>query len=202
MRSWAVLAVIFVATLVLAQPKITVFMEPGPGTRPGKYLVYLVDVSGSMAGARLTKALEAFDLLAGQPVDQAYLRVDAFAGSHRKRRWAKLPSADELAQAEAWLSKQFYKLDSSTRLLPALVEALAEKPKALTIVIVTDGELGEDRLEDLETEIKAAQRKRKVKALIGVVGVGHSKPRAKLKRIAELGRGGYCAIEVPKEGPH
>ena len=167
-------------------------------TQPiGKRILLLVDVSGSMCHTgRMAEARAAASQIARQPVDEASVLVMAWADAcvAYPGGWVDLPDAEKVQQIETWLAS--WHTLGDTHLTPALLAALKTDPdKELTVVVVTDGQLHNDTAEGLEKALAAGQAARKVRAVVGVWGVGHTKPRAELLALAKAGGGGYVVSE-------
>lgn len=159
-----------------------------------KRIVLLVDVSGSMkANGKAQRALEAASAIARQPIDEAAVLPIAWSGDVRTYPggWENLPSAEAAERVETWLGAA--STDGDTYLGPALVVALSRPESDLTIVIVTDGDLHNETTEKLLAVLASGQAKRKQRAVVGVWGIGHAKPRETLLALAKAGGGGYVA---------
>lgn len=145
-----------VAMLVLARhaPSQDLVQVVEPQARITKRVILLVDVSGSMRGPELDRAIAAALDVARKGGDQMEVACYAFASgavrwpaphqedSRAPAGWAEMPDEKALAHLFAWLPGcGLY--DGTTELGGALRAALAEARDDLSIVVISDGLLGD-----------------------------------------------------------
>jgi Ca-activated chloride channel family protein len=190
------------------QPKATLFLSPEresgdtyflltafpPTAQPTKRvpmeMLYLIDVSGSMAGTSIQQArgalLQALDRLA--PSD----RFGILAFNHSYREFAAQPLAASAENVEA--ARNFAKgleAGGGTEMLPAL-EHVMQKPQTpgylRHIVLLTDGDLGN------EEQIFAALRQELGGARLYTVAIGSAPNFFLATKMAQFGRGSFTHI--------
>lgn len=193
MRALIAVVLLAYAGALLAHADGIVCVHPGP--RPTKHLLFVIDTSGSMVGDSLAKAVGAVEMVAGQPLDAGEFAVLAFSGrtkrwTYRGRTWTPLPNARAVREATKWLRAD---IGGSTDLEAALVVALAEPKRDMTIIVVSDGIVAAPG-----AAVEAAQKrraKRHGRAMIMCLGIGSSPTyvgsRSVLARVAKAG-GGAC----------
>lgn len=184
-----------------------------PAERLTSRIVFLVDVSGSMKGPKIDRAIDAVvgpEGIARQAGDQLEIAVVSFASEVQRwpgvpeegvpADWAGLPSDDALVAARGWLEGQGSD-GCSTDLCPALRLALAEERDELSLVIVTDGVLSDaDAVLGVLREGQAARVARGLKpAVVAVWGVDGDEPI--LREIGQAGRGGFFHEEGAAPAP-
>lgn len=183
-----------------------------PEARLTNRILLVLDVSGSMAGPKLDRAIAAALQVARQGGDELEVAAVAFAGgcarwpapaqegSDAPPLWVQCPDEQALAHLLAWLRTPLL-ADSSTHLAPALERALAEPRDKLSIVIVSDGEL-HDAPKALEV-LKAGQERREKEGLGAAVvacwTIGAEAPA--LNELAREGKGGCWREELPESAP-
>lgn len=174
-----------------------------PTQAPGKRLCFVVDISGSMHGWEIDKAIEAFQTYAGQPIDEGELKVIAFDATANKwpHGWKPLPDADAINAAQEWLNGEFQASNSYyTACLPAMKLALKDDVKELTVVVVSDGRFHKDEnVKVIKQTIANLQAGRRHRAQIGVIGIhrpGADKPE--LRALVD-GAGYYAFPRDPVE---
>ena len=183
---------------------ILVSVIPGKN-RPSKNMLFIVDKSGSMTGDRTGKALQQFVNIAAQPTDDGSMCLYQFAKFPVKwaHGWKKVPSQDAITDAQKSLNTSpVGPYAGYTRIIPALVAALREPKKKMSVIIISDGEF-EEEPEDIITALLKWQKWRVThgygKALIGCVGVGPSHSDA-LKAIARMDESiGYYHVQEKRE---
>ena len=159
-----------------------------------KNFVFLVDISGSMAGPELARAVSAFLEIAQQPIDDGSFTIYTFCDTVGEwpEGWQKMPSADAVKKANTYLSS--LKGNGDTFVVPAFKEALALDKKELSVVVITDGRFGSPDghiLKELEAYQKARVKRKLPRAVIGAIGVSKWATGDSLAAIAEAGGGGY-----------
>ncbi|MCA9542841.1 MAG: VWA domain-containing protein, partial [Myxococcales bacterium] len=165
----------------------------GGDTRP-RDAVFVVDISGSMCGTKMTAAKQALHtaLHGLLPGDRFRLiafddRVEQFA--------ADFVAYDErsLAQADRWIER----LDArgGTEMLPAIQAALAgESPaeRLRTVLFITDGQAWN------EQQLVAAVAHRRKEARFFTLGIDTAVNEGLLGRLARVG-GGTCELATPTD---
>src|SRR5437879_3915433 len=190
------------------QPQTALFLSPDPGSgdtyflmsafpptvQPAKRLpvemLYMIDVSGSMAGTSITQArealLQALDRLG--PND----RFGILAFNNDYFEFASEPltaNSENLAAAHRFV--QNLEAGGGTEMLPALLH-LMQKPETSGylrhIVLLTDGDLGN------EEEIFAALRAKLGGARLYTVAIGSAPNFFLASKMAQFGRGTFTHI--------
>lgn len=164
--------------------------EDGAGPRPPLEMVFLIDVSGSMAGTSIEQAraalLQALDRLT--PDDRFH--IVAYNHGHFAFRPAPLPAtADNLAAARRFVAG--LNAEGGTEMLPALDEVLALAPTPgylRDVVLLTDGCLGN------EEDIFAALRRGLGEARLFTVAIGSAPNHYLAANMAQFGRGSFTAV--------
>lgn len=162
-------------------------------------VVFLLDRSGSMSGAKMASATRACECLLRTlgPSDRfgiaAFDNVsDWFEGDSASRR---LTAADEdgTGRGESWLRKIAAR--GGTEILPALTEALdlfaraSEKTRTAVIVLITDGQVGNEGavlklIQNADSRIR-----------LFTVGVDSAVNSGLLSNLARIGRGTSVIVE-------
>jgi len=186
-----------------------------PGQPLNNRLLFLVDRSGSMHGGNFNRALLAVEYIAGQEFDDVEIGVIAFndaplrwagkpeSGAQEvKPGWA-IPTPEAIAEVNAWLAQ--LGSGGDTLIINPLVAALHEPRKTLSIVLVTDGLFGRERIDEILQAIVAGQAWRDQNgyepAVILCYGVGTAAFSDALAKIAQMGNGGYFREETSPEEP-
>ncbi len=206
MRAACILYFVMASSLITVVP---------PTTRLTKRIVFLVDVSGSMAGLKFDRACGAVLEIAGQPVDEMEMAVFAFDNTPTRwpgipeprdleqgikgipKGWAALPSQVAMNKSSRWLSG--ISPDGGTLVIPALLAALAEERKELSIVLITDGQFYQERTDTILAAVETAQRAREAKGLgrAVILAYGVAGESTALQKLAEVGGGGFYKRSVP-----
>jgi len=197
------------------QPRTAVLVEPGeegahalvlmlppiPDSEVGLGLptetMFIVDVSGSMAGPSILQArqalLAALDRL--RPEDRFNLL--AFNNSNSTFSPAlEYAEGDALARARSWVLR--LRASGGTMIYPALREGLAmmdgsRSSRAQRIVFLTDGAVSN------EEELLAAVASELGERRLHTIGVGHAPNGYLMRKLARLGRG-LCEFVSSTEG--
>jgi Ca-activated chloride channel family protein len=191
-----------------AQPETAVFLSPDPGSGETYFLLtafpptvqpvkrepvemlYLIDVSGSMAGTSITQAraalLQALDRLG--PND----RFGILAFNHQYYEFSPEPltaSSDNIAAGRRFV--QHLEAGGGTDMLPALLHVM-KKPEIpgylRNIVLLTDGDLGN------EEQIFSALRANLGGARLNTVAIGSAPNFFLASKMAQFGRGTFTHI--------
>jgi Ca-activated chloride channel family protein len=172
-------------------------LSPGEaaGTAQARDLTVVLDVSGSMSGAKLDQAKQALRQLLGSLGETDRFRLIAFSSGVRAYRqgWTRV-TGRELREARGWVTG--LDADGGTNISGALDEALGtESPddRLPIVVFLTDGlpSVGE---EDPERIADQADRTRG-RARVFAFGVGYDVNTYLLDRLSGAGRGATEYVE-------
>jgi Ca-activated chloride channel homolog len=120
---------------------------------PRQDVVFLIDVSGSMAGASLNEAQAALRLCLRHLREGDRFNVIAFQSSHHGFAPGLVPFTQKtLEQADAWVRALV--ADGGTEILPPLLDA-AKQAQGGVIVLLTDGQVGNE--DQVLAEVMAAR---------------------------------------------
>lgn len=162
---------------------------------PARDYLFILDVSGSMAGFPSETAKKLMNRLLGTLREQDQFNVLLFAGSQEMLASEPVPAtAAHLAQANTLI--QHAHSGGGTELLPALKRALAmpaREASARSIVIITDG------LVTVETEAFDLIRENLGRASVFTFGIGTSVNRHLLEGLARIGKGEPFIVTEPGE---
>lgn len=194
-------------------------------------VILVVDVSGSMTGdpERISGAFDAVRLMTSMPGDDLEIAVIAFSDYHVrwpgiKERclhrkgvkcsprwrclppgWARFPSLTARKAILRWLQGTQVRAinGNGTRAAPAMVSALAERRKNISVILVTDGEVEAGTTVKM---LKLWQKNRIARGLGAAVfrtyGVGNFVKEATVMReLGKLGGGGFWAHTKKLTGP-
>ena len=174
------------ALLLLMPPALVDLPAPRP-----REMVFVIDVSGSMAGNSIVQAKAALDLALDRLGPDDRLNLIAFDDS----AWALWPTprrADSTAIEAARRFVDGLAADGGTEMRPALELALAGAPPAgvlRQVVFVTDGSVGNEaelfRL--IEVQLGASR--------LFTVGLGAAPNSYFMRKAAEVGRGSYTFVD-------
>jgi Ca-activated chloride channel homolog len=166
-----------------------------PSERVPVEMLYLIDVSGSMAGTSIEQArgalLQALDRLT--PSDR--FAIVAFSSDFHEFAAEALPATPEnVAAARRYVRR--LEADGGTEMLPALLH-LMRKPQApgylRHIVLLTDGDLGN------EDAIFAALQHHLGNARLFTLAIGSAPNHFLATKMAQFGRGTFTHIADIKE---
>jgi Ca-activated chloride channel family protein len=170
------------AMLTLTPGSIDAVSEP-------RDLTVIVDVSGSMAGEKMTQAREAIRSLLGTLDAQDRFRLLSFSNSVRAQSegWTSAGPA-ELARAREWVER--LDADGGTNISGALAEAFRVAPgegRLPVVIFLTDGlpTVGERDPERIAAEAEQDRGRARVFAF----GVGHDVNTHLLDRLSAAARG-------------
>lgn len=156
--------------------------------------VYLLDISGSMEGAKMAAAKLALQTAISTLGPQDTLQIIAF--DDRIERWSPAPQAVSTAalqKARAWIHRQDAR--GGTELLPALHEALAQDAtpgRLRTVLVITDGQSSD------EHRLLPAVAGRRGRTVVSTLGIDTAVNEALLRDLAEVG-GGVCGLCTPSD---
>lgn len=207
MYNWLLASLVSLSVLF----NITLVQVTEPEQRLSQRVVFVVDRSGSMHGDHFSRALNAVRTVLEQPLDEFEIALIAFNDAALRwpgkpepdapkpvpPGWAAMPNPEVPPEIETWL--QNLGAGGSTRVMPALAQALKERRNNLSVVLVTDG-LFEENPERLMVEVEALQQWREQqglgRAVILVYGMGAV--QKSLLNIVAVGKGGYFT-EIEEE---
>jgi Ca-activated chloride channel family protein len=156
--------------------------------------VFVVDISGSMAGPKMEAAKRALQSALHGLVPGDRFRLIAFDNQVERFRPGFVSYDDRsLAEADRWIGA----LDArgGTEMLPALEEALGGEPeggRVRTVLLITDGQSTD------EVRLVPAVANRRHGALVFTLGIDTAVNEALLKRLARVG-GGTCELCTPHD---
>lgn len=151
-----------------------------------KYMLFVIDKSGSMDGKEILQAVHAATCIVLKGSDDFYIRVIAFdevmylwtvPEAYREdglcKWWAQFPDPRAAAKIESWL--RVLPAKGSTKLLEPLRVALADPNDQLSLVIISDGWFHE-KVEEIVATVQLGQQQRQDRGLslakIVIIGVG------------------------------
>ncbi|MDH3713001.1 MAG: marine proteobacterial sortase target protein [Gammaproteobacteria bacterium] len=152
--------------------------------------IFVLDVSGSMAGASLVQALAALNSALQNLRDTDYFNIITFSSSTRALFPAAVPAHPQsIAHAQQLIGQ--LQADGGTVMAPALAMALAGNPPLQTIrqiVFITDGAVSNERelLQLIENDLGAAR--------LFMVGIGSAPNGHFMRESARAGRGTFTYI--------
>lgn len=179
-----------------------------PTERLTSKILFLIDVSGSMKGEPLGRALGMVAEVVEQPLDDLEIGIISFADATNRwpgyrgpkdedlpDGWGRLPSAQTLASAKAWI--QSWRGGGGTDPLGAIATAINENRKDLSVVLVTDGDFpAETALAAFRGSLKAREAAGLGRVVFMVLGVGSASPKqSHMVDMAREGGGGYFIQE-------
>jgi Ca-activated chloride channel homolog len=177
------------ALLMVLPPPAAVQRERLP-----REVVFVLDHSGSMAGASIEQAKAALKLALGrlQPADSFNVirfnhRTDGMFGRSEPASRARL------AEAERYVD--LIRADGGTEMLPALLRALDGEQSDLLrqVIFLTDGAVGN------EERLFQAIRERLGDSRLFTIGIGSAPNSHFMREAARLGRGTFTYIGNPTE---
>lgn len=170
-------------------------VDPEAARRPAADFYFLVDRSGSMAGAKWSAACRALHAFVGRMRGQDRAHVTLFETSALELT-AEPMAAGELAAFRPFLDLEPMGTAGGTNLRPALEQALervrtCSRGRHATLMVITDGQVGN------EEAILAAARKHR-NLVIHTVGIDTVVNDAVLEALARR-HGGRCVLLRPDE---
>ena len=181
-----------VFALLMVMPPLA---PPGEDARLPREVVFVLDHSGSMAGASIEQARSALQLALARlrPVD----RFNVVRFNHRTDAlFPRAQAADRASLAAAQRYVGAIRADGGTEMLPALQLALdgAEHADRLRqVIFLTDGAVGnEERLFQTIRERLGGSR-------LFTIGIGSAPNSHFMREAARLGRGTFTYIGSPAE---
>jgi Ca-activated chloride channel family protein len=202
--TWEPVAGATPATAVLAEPQgdetfalLMVLPPAAPvaGDRLPREVVFVLDHSGSMAGASIEQARAALKLALGRLRATDSFNVVRF--NHRTDSLFAGPepaSRANLALAERYVDA--IRADGGTEMLPALQRALdggEHAGRLRQVIFLTDGAVGN------EEQLLQAVRERLGDSRLFTIGIGSAPNSHLMREAARLGRGTFTFIGAPTE---
>jgi len=158
-------------------------------------LIFVVDVSGSMAGASIVQAKAALSRALGTLTPADRFNVIAFNNDYRRMfASARAANADALDRAQSWIDA--LEADGGTNMAPALHAALnrsSEGKRLRQIVFLTDGAVGN------EAELFRLINRRLGSSRLFTVGIGSAPNSHFMRGAARAGRGSFTHIGAPEQ---
>ena len=160
------------------------------GARLAREVIFILDTSGSMAGASIRQAKDALELALGRLQPQDRFNVIEFnSTTHALFEGAREADADNLRKAARWV--RGLEARGGTEMAPALKRALdgaAETEHVRQVIFLTDGAVGnEEQLFELIRARLGASR-------LFTVGIGSAPNSHFMTKAAQLGRGTFTYI--------
>jgi Ca-activated chloride channel homolog len=176
-------------TLAVVEPPIKKIADSVP-----RDAVFVVDISGSMGGAKLEAAKKALVSAVHGLLPGDRFKLIAFDNriEHFKKSFIDFDSRS-LAAADQWIHR--LRARGGTDMLPAIKEALAGKTQSgrlRTVLFVTDGQAWNEK------ELCAAIAYRRKRTRFFTVGIDTAVNGALLKNMARAG-GGTCELATPHD---
>ncbi len=168
---------------------------PGADARLPREVIFVLDHSGSMAGASIEQARAALQLALARlrPID----RFNVIRFNHRTDAlFPRAQAADRASLAAAQRYVDAIRADGGTEMLPALQLALdgAEHADRLRqVIFLTDGAVGN------EERLFQAIRERLGGSRLFTIGIGSAPNSHFMREAARLGRGTFTYIGSPAE---
>lgn len=160
-------------------------------------VIYVIDTSGSMAGASIREARAALLLALRQlrPVDSFNI-IEFNSSMHRLYPFAVPASTDNLRAAQDYVAN--LQANGGTEMKPALLAALehgndVEQRRLRQVVFITDGSVSN------EEELFGIIQQRLGDSRLFTVGIGSAPNGYFMQRAAQFGRGTYTFIGKPDE---
>ena len=179
------------ALLMVLPPEAT----PLEASRLPREVVFVLDHSGSMAGASIEQARAALKLALARLRPTDSFNVVRFNHQTDSLFPASAPATPQhLAEAERYVDT--IRADGGTEMLPALLRALdgGERPDRLRqVVFLTDGAVGN------EAQLFRAIRERLGDSRLFTIGIGSAPNSYFMREAARLGRGTFTYIRDPTE---
>lgn len=192
-----------------AQPEVALFLSPDgsgethfmlaayppsapPRERMPVEMLYLIDVSGSMAGTSIEQAREALRGALERLLPQDRFAIVAFSsGFYEFAPQPLAATAENVAAAQRFVDR--LEANGGTEMLPALqyMMRMRENERYLrNIVVLTDGDLGN------EEQIFEALRQELSGARLYTVAIGSAPNHFLATKMAQFGRGTFTHIAV------
>ncbi|MCP4656419.1 MAG: marine proteobacterial sortase target protein [bacterium] len=157
--------------------------------------IFVIDTSGSMAGASIRQARQALRLALERLQPEDHFNVIRFSNFARKLFSRSMPAdSSHVAEAQAWVGR--LETGGGTNLLDALERALEERDGELGIrqvIFITDGCAGNER------ELFRYVRTHLGDSRLFTVGIGSAPNSFFMRKAAQFGRGTFTYVGSPHE---
>ncbi len=184
-------------TYIFLQVMPPISRVPSTPTMP-REVIFVIDTSGSMAGASLTQAKAALTLALSRLTAHDSFNIIQFnSRTHSLYSRSRPASADRIHKAQRYV--EGLHAQGGTEMRPALIRALtqtseADTPRALRqIIFITDGLVGNEH--DL---FKIVQQDLRESRLF-TVGIGSAPNSHFMRKAAEFGKGTFTFIRSTQE---
>lgn len=173
-------------------------LPPGLGDPLPVDVVFVIDHSGSMAGAKMEQAKEAVDTILGQLRTQDRFGIVAFDDAIDKHQSAMVSaSSSNVDGGQGWVNE--IQADGSTNIeggVSAALDILGTQERAALpmVVLITDG-LPTAGITGHRQIIESVDQKNMLDARVHVVGIGFDKDNAFLAELAASQRGFYRPLD-------
>ncbi|WNM57738.1 marine proteobacterial sortase target protein [Candidatus Nitrospira allomarina] len=169
--------------------------EAGPGDIP-REVIFVMDTSGSMAGASLVQAKAALKLAVSRLTPRDRFNIIQF-NSITKQLFPLAVPADTRAIQRALSYVNSLQAEGGTEMLPAMVQALSHQKEEQTslrqVIFITDGLIGN------EEEFFATLQRLLGQTRLFTVGIGSAPNGHFMRKAAQHGRGTFTYIGTTQE---
>jgi Ca-activated chloride channel homolog len=170
-------------------------IEAGPSDIP-REVIFVIDTSGSMAGASLVQAKAALKLAVSRLTPKDRFNIIQF-NSVTKELFPEAVPADTRAIQRAVSYVETLQAEGGTEMLPAMVQALSHQKEEQTslrqVIFITDGLIGNEE-ELFETLHRLLGQTR-----LFTVGIGSAPNGHFMRKAAQHGRGTFTYISTAQE---
>ncbi|MEO6202269.1 MAG: marine proteobacterial sortase target protein, partial [Nitrospirales bacterium] len=169
-------------------------VETGPGDLP-REVIFVIDTSGSMAGASLVQAKAALNLAVSRLTPKDRFNIIQF-NSITKQLFSQARAVDPRSIQRALSYVKGLQAEGGTEMLPAVIQALAhqEDQAALRqVIFMTDGLIGN------EEELFATLQRLLGQTRFFTVGIGSAPNGHFMRKAAQHGRGTFTYIGTAQE---
>ncbi|HNP30600.1 MAG TPA: marine proteobacterial sortase target protein, partial [Nitrospirales bacterium] len=179
--------------LFFLPPQLT---EAGPGPRP-REVIFVIDTSGSMAGASLVQAKAALKLAVSRLTPNDRFNIIQF-NSVTKELFPKALAVNPRSIQHAVSYVEALQAEGGTEMLPAVVQALSHQEKEeevflRQVIFMTDGLIGN------EEELFATLHRLLGQTRFFTVGIGSAPNGHVMRKAAQQGRGTFTYIATAQE---
>jgi Ca-activated chloride channel homolog len=169
--------------------------EAGPGDIP-REVIFVIDTSGSMAGASLVQAKAALKLTVSRLTPRDRFNIIQF-NSITKHLFPLAVPADTRAIQHARAYVNSLQAEGGTEMLPAVVQALSHQKEEQTllrqVIFITDGLIGN------EEEFFSTLQRLLGQTRLFTVGIGSAPNGHFMRKAAQHGRGTFTYIGTTQE---
>ncbi|MDR4482872.1 MAG: marine proteobacterial sortase target protein [Nitrospirales bacterium] len=178
--------------MLFLPPQLT---EAGPGDIP-REVIFVIDTSGSMAGASLVQAKAALTLAVSRLTPRDRFNIIQF-NSTTKHLFPLAVPVDPRSIQRALSYVNSLQAEGGTEMLPAVIQALAHQKEEQTflrqVIFITDGLIGN------EEEFFATLHRLLGRTRFFPVGIGSAPNGHFMRKAAQYGRGSFTYIGTAKE---